>query len=122
MHVLLELSLNPEVQEKLAEEVAATYPTDDVAYEDINNSAYLDAVVKETNRRHLALNRLFRVALDDVDFGKFKVQKGQVMGVSVFNVHHDPKFYPEPYKFRPERFLNGEVDESLYLPFSVGPR
>ena len=85
MHILLELSLNPEVQEKLAEELERIYPTDDVAYDDINNSPYLDAVVKENIRMHLALNRVLRVALDDVDFGKFKVQKGQVMGVSIYN-------------------------------------
>ena len=122
-HILLELALNPEAQEKLAEEINATHPTDEwVAYDDIGNCAYLDAFIKESIRLHLALNRVFRVALEDVDFGKFVVQKGQVVGVSIYNVHHNPKFYPEPYKFRPERFLNGEVDENLYMPFSTGPR
>ena len=78
VHVLLELALNEEVQEKLAEEVASTYPTDQVTYEDVGKSTYLDAVMKEVTRRHLGLNRVFRVALDDVDFGKFKIEKGQV--------------------------------------------
>ena len=110
------------MQEKLAEELARIHPTDDVDYDDIGNSTYLDAVVKENMQMHLALNRVLRVALEDVDLGKFKVQKGQVCGVSLFNVHHNPEFYPEPYKFRPERFLNGEVDENLYMPFSLGPR
>lgn len=122
VHILLELALNPEVQEKLAEELASTYPTDEVSYEDINNSLYLDAAIKESNRKHVSLNRVLRVALNDVDFGKFKIQAGQLMGVSLFNVHHNPKFFPEPYKFRPERFINGEIDENLYLPFSFGPR
>lgn len=122
VHILLELALNPEVQEKLAEEIASIYPTDEVNYDAINDSAYLEACLKESLRMHLALNRVFRVALDDVDFGKFKIQAGQVMGVSIYNVHHNPEIYPEPYKFRPERFLNNEVDENLYMPFSLGPR
>ena len=122
VHILLELALNPEVQEKIAEELASTYPTDEVSYEDIGKSAYLDACLKESNRKHVSLNRVLRVALEDVDFGQFNIQAGQLMGVSIFNVHHNPNFFPEPYKFRPERFINGEVDENLYMPFSFGPR
>ena len=66
------------MQEKLAEEVTRTYPGEWVDYEDVGKSAYLEATVKETLRKHVSLNRVFRVALEDVDFGKFKVQKGQV--------------------------------------------
>lgn len=110
------------MQEKLADELARTYPTDQVDYDEINNSTYLDAVVKESIRMHLALNRVFRVALEDVDLGKLSVLKGQVVGVSLYNVHYNPDLYPEPYQFRPERFLNREVDETLYMPFSLGPR
>lgn len=123
IHVLLELSLNPDIQEKLYEDLMRCYPTDDISYEDIGKSKYLDNVIKENIRMHLALNRVFRVAIDDHDFGEFKVTKGQTVGVSIYNIHHNPEIFPDPYTFKPDRFENGEVDENtLYMPFSIGPR
>ena len=50
------------------------------------------------------------------------MKKGQVVGVSVYNMHRDPEYYGEDAEnFRPERFLNGEVTAD-YIPFGDGPR
>lgn len=122
MHLLLELSLHPEVQEKLHSELVECFPNDRVPYEEINKSDYLNAVVDENLRLHVPLNRLVRIAMDDYDLGKFQVRKGQVVGVSVYNLHRNPEYFgADADEFRPERFLNGEV-ETDFMPFGAGPR
>lgn len=45
--------------------------------------------------------------------------------VSIFGIHHDPEYYPEPYKFDPERFSKENVRSRpnySFLPFSHGNR
>ena len=122
MHVLLELSSCQEAQEKLYKELVECYPNDRVAYDEINKSEYLSACLDESMRLHPALNRLLRVAVDDCDLGKFRLKKGQVVGVCVYNLHRDPQYFgADAHKFRPERFLNGEV-ETDFIPFGAGPR
>lgn len=121
IHVLLKLAIHQDVQAKLYEEIIGTFPDEKIAYDDIGKSKYLDAVVSETLRIHPAINRLFRICVGDTDFGEFKVNKGQLVGVSVYNIHHNPALFPEPDKFRPERFVNNEVDNNFLYLFGGGP-
>ena len=51
--------------------------------------------------------------------------KGLQIGIPIYCFHHDPKYFPEPEKFDPERFNEenrGNIDPDTYLPFGVGPR
>lgn len=98
--LLYELSLNPDIQEKLHEELKSLYPEEKISYDDLNKSKYLDSVINETLRLHTILNRIFTKAHADYDFGDFKVKKGQTVGISLYNLHHDKDLYQEPYKFR----------------------
>ena len=121
--LLLELALHPEVQEKLHAELVECFPNDQVPYDEINKSDYLNAVVDESLRFHVPLNRLVRIALDDCDLGRFQVKRGQIVGVSVYNMHRNPDYFgSDAHKFRPERFLNGEVEADAFIPFGAGPR
>lgn len=45
--------------------------------------------------------------------------------IPIYGFHHDPKYFPEPEKFDPERFSDenkGDIDPDTYLPFGIGPR
>lgn len=91
-------------------------------YEEVNKSEYLNVCLNESMRLHPALNRLMRIAVDDCDLGKFRVKKGQVVAVSVRNLHEDPRYFSsDAREFLPERFLYGEV-KSHFIPFGDGPR
>ncbi|KAG8867217.1 hypothetical protein FRB98_004293 [Tulasnella sp. 332] len=49
------------------------------------------------------------------------VEKDTIIFVDPPAVHYNPKYYPEPYEFRPERFI-GAYDEKAFIPFSSGTR
>lgn len=45
--------------------------------------------------------------------------------ISIWNYHHDPKYFPEPQRFDPDRFNEENrknIDPDTYLPFGIGPR
>jgi cytochrome P450 family 6 len=53
------------------------------------------------------------------------LEKGMATVIPVLAIHHDPKYYPDPERFDPERF--SEVEKAkrhqyVYLPFGEGPR
>ena len=53
------------------------------------------------------------------------VEKGTQILVSVYGLHHDPKYFPHPERFDPERFNEEETKKRpnfSYLPFGEGPR
>ena len=53
------------------------------------------------------------------------LEKGMPTVIPVYALHHDPKYYPEPDRFDPERFNEDEKAKRhhyVYLPFGEGPR
>lgn len=51
------------------------------------------------------------------------IEKGTSVFIPVYGLHHDPKYYPEPEKFIPERFSEeNKSDSRPYYPFGDGPR
>ena len=86
---------------------------------------YLDMVIDETLRLFPAVARTDRVASNDYEFEGIKMKKGQVVGVPIYALHHDPDIYPNPEEFQPERFSEENKkkrDNEAYIPFGAGPR
>lgn len=53
------------------------------------------------------------------------VEAGTPVFVNVVALHHDPKNFPEPEKWKPERMMNVQETDHLgftLLPFGTGPR
>lgn len=53
------------------------------------------------------------------------VEKGTVVVIPSYGLHWDPKYFPNPEKFDPERFSNEnkhKIQSHVYLPFGDGPR
>jgi len=83
---------------------------------------YLDAVVSETLRRHPPVPIVPRRALREFRLGQYELAAGQSVGLGVYMCHSDPKNYPEPRAFLPERFVGKSRSPFLYLPFGGGAR
>ncbi|KAK3312883.1 cytochrome P450-like protein [Apodospora peruviana] len=51
------------------------------------------------------------------------VPEGTIVGTPHYAIHHNPLYYPDPWAYRPERWLDGnELAVSAFCPFSIGPR
>uniref|UniRef100_A0A669C1B4 Cytochrome P450 3A n=1 Tax=Oreochromis niloticus TaxID=8128 RepID=A0A669C1B4_ORENI len=145
------LATNPRVMKKLQEEVDATFPNKaPIQYQELMQMEYLDCVINESLRLFPIASRLERVAKASVEINGFVIPKGMVVIVPTWPMHRDPEIWPEPEKFKPERYgkdshvsdvtkqnealwditpfllfskENKEtIDPYIYMPFGAGPR
>ncbi len=63
-----------------------------------------------------------RTLTADLDLAGWHVPAGSVVAVSPLLLHHDPRWYPDPAAFKPERWLDDRPRRGAYLPFGTGPR
>jgi cytochrome P450 len=88
-----------------------------------SDDAYLTATVKETLRRRPVLpNSAPRLVMEPVEIGGFRYPTGVVLTANAHLIHHDPAIYPDPYAFRPERFLDSAPGTYTWIPFGGGRR
>lgn len=73
-------------------------------YDTLLQMEYLDMVVNETLRLYPIAGRLERVCKTDVEINGLFIPKGTVVMIPTFALHKDPKYWPEPEEFRPERY------------------
>jgi cytochrome P450 len=85
--------------------------------------AYLTATVQETLRRRPVLpNAAPRLVKQPVEIGGWRYPAGVCVIANAYLVQHDPAIYPEPYEFRPERFLEEPPGTYTWIPFGGGRR
>jgi cytochrome P450 family 135 len=84
---------------------------------------YLDAVFKETLRMRPPLPVVLRLVVGQpYQLGEYEVEVGKLIGPCVYLVHHREDLYPEPERFRPERFLEQKAGTYTWIPFGGGDR
>ncbi|KAL9881199.1 cytochrome P450 4s3 [Glossina fuscipes fuscipes] len=112
------LSQHPAIQKQAYEEVLAAM-RDGKEY-----MPYLEAVIKESLRISAVVPFFSRQTTDDFKVGSLTVPKGVNIVVLAYMVHRDERYYSQPEKFDPTRFLQGDKGSHPYsfVPFSAGPR
>ena len=117
------LARHPEIQERAAREVAEVAAGRAVEASDYPRLPYLAAVVQETMRLYPPLWSMGREVERDTKLGSEPVAKGTRVWLCVFQMHHDARWFAEPERFDPERWLGGVTRKKFsYLPFGAGPR
>ena len=108
------------VLERLKDEIDATGPEFDPHR--IAQLPYLEAVCQETLRVHPILSEVMRILAEDRELGGYEVPAGAGFCASISLAHTNPDVFPEPLRFRPERFLERRFTPFEYLPFGGGAR
>ena len=130
-----ELAANLDVQEKLHLEIDKYFDkknNDEITYESVNELKYLDMVVNETLRKYPPAAFTNRLCTKDYTFPptmegypEYVMKKGESIFIPIIGFHRDPKYFPNPEKFDPERFNDenkGTIDPYTFIPFGMGPR
>jgi cytochrome P450 len=92
-----------------------------------SDETYLTATIQEVMRQRPVLpNAEPRYVEQPVTIGGVHYPRGVTLFANAYLVHHDPTIYPEPYAFRPERFLESEGGSQpgtyTWIPFGGGRR
>ncbi|MEM7762353.1 MAG: cytochrome P450, partial [Cyanobacteria bacterium P01_A01_bin.40] len=90
---------------------------------DINNLAYLNAVINETLRIYpIALGTFARVLTQPLSVMGYDFDPDTWMMISIYALHHREDLYPNSQEFAPQRFLGKTYSNYEYLPFGGGNR
>jgi cytochrome P450 len=84
--------------------------------------AYLTATIQETLRLRPVIVLVIRKLTEPVEIGGYALPAGARVTPSIHLVHRDPKTYPEPDRFLPERFLERPPGTYTWIPFGGGVR
>ncbi|OZH52668.1 cytochrome P450 [Hydrocoleum sp. CS-953] len=111
----------PEVYQKLTEELETLEK--DVEPMTIFRLPYLTAVCQETLRIYpVGMLTFPRVPTKPVELQGYQLEAGTMINGCIYLTHRREDLYPEPNKFKPERFLERKFSPYEYLPFGGGSR
>ena len=119
------LSQNPEVEAKFHTEVDEVLQGRLPAAEDVPWLRYTEMVFAESMRMYPPAWAMGRQVLHDYEVGGYVAPAGSIVLMSPWVMHHNPKYYPDPFKFDPERWTPAAREarpKFSYFPFGGGPR
>src|SRR5262245_2470569 len=119
------LARHPEVEEKLVAEWQSVLGGRTPTADDLPKMPYTDAVITEAMRVYPPVYLIGREATTELELGGYRVRKGYTVFMSQWVSHRDPRYFPDPEAFRPERWLGGlakRLPKYAYYPFGGGPR
>lgn len=128
---MYELAKNPEIQKRVHDEIDRVLAehNGEITYDSVTDMKYLEACIDETLRRYCIVPLLNRTCVNDYQIPKSNkvIEKGVEVFIPAYSVQMDPKYYEDPEKFDPERFMEeGSAAKNLvnrpYIPFGDGPR
>ncbi|WP_157506790.1 cytochrome P450 [Ktedonobacter racemifer] len=119
------LAQHPEVREKVQQEVDTVLAGRTATIEDLPRLTYTEQVLMESMRLCPPVWAIDRRVTRDTTLRGISLPKWSRVVMSQYVVHHDPRFYPEPEKFDPERWTpeaQATRPKFAYFPFGGGPR
>ena len=119
------LSQNPDIAERARQEVDGKLGERPAAIGDLAQLKYVDAVVRESLRLYPPAFAIGREVVTPFTVGGYELPKGAQITVSPFVLQRDARFFPEPERFMPERWLTARepaLPRFAYFPFGGGPR
>ncbi|CAH1111817.1 unnamed protein product [Psylliodes chrysocephalus] len=125
-YVFTMLGLHQDLQEKVYNEIIDVLgPDRQPEPSDLPKFKYLERFIKETQRLFPLAGLIAREVEEDINLGEYVVPAGASVVFGFLHTHTNEKYWPNPFKFNPDRFLPEEVAKRhpcTYVPFSYGPR
>jgi cytochrome P450 len=119
-----ELGQHPEVERRFHAEVDEVLDGRPARFADLPDLGYTHRIVHEVVRRTPPLI-LMRRAREDVELGGVTLPAGSEVAVSQHTLHRDPRWFPGPDRFDPDRWAPGraaDLPAGAYIPFGAGAR
>jgi cytochrome P450 len=119
------ISQHPQAEAKLVSEWQNVLGGRPPTTADLPNMPFTDAVITEAMRVYPPVYLIGREATSDLELGGYRVKKGCTVFMSQWVSHRDPKYFPDPEAFRPERWEDGlarRIPKYAYYPFGGGQR
>lgn len=117
------IALHPEARDRMLAEVEDVLGTRRPTAGDLDRLPWTTACLQESQRCFPA-QWIGREAIEDDVIGGHRIRRGTTVFIPVHEIHHDPRWWPDPETFDPGRFLQDAKDRprSAYLPFGGGRR
>ena len=123
-YALYSLARNPACEARLRAELDSLGGASPVL-SDLERMPYLDAVVRESLRLYPPAWAIGREIVSPLQIAGYDLPAGMEVVVSPFAMQRDPRFFREPERFMPERWLDegrAAPPRYAYIPFGAGPR
>lgn len=136
--VFFYLSRNPTCYQRLANEIRSTFASSEEirGSPKLSSCQYLRAVIDESMRLAPPVPGTLWREVPSAEDGRGRVvidghvvPPGTQVGVNIYSIHHNEEYFPDPFAFRPERWLASETPEAqrkvmldAFNPFSIGYR
>ncbi|TRX91633.1 hypothetical protein FHL15_007415 [Xylaria flabelliformis] len=133
---LFYLSRYPDCYRRLAQEIRSTFKNggEIKTSPQLASCHYLRACIDESMRMSPPVSTtLWREQVSGTDTNTplivdgHVIPKGTLVGVNIYALHHNEEYFPDPFIYKPERWLDGEAGDRInsiaaFAPFSTGPR
>jgi cytochrome P450 len=119
------LARNPQAEARLHDELRQTLGGRPPTVADLARLPYTERVLAESMRLYPPAWVIGRRARAEVQLDGHRIPAGSIVVLSPFVTHRDPRWYPEPLRFDPDRFTaeaSAERPRYAYFPFGGGPR
>jgi cytochrome P450 len=119
------LSQNPEAEARLHTEIDQVLKGRLPVFEDVTQLKYTEMVLAESMRLYPPAWAIGRLAINECEIGGYVVPKKSLVLMSEYVMHRDPRYFPEPLRFDPDRWITGARDsrpQFSYFPFGGGSR
>src|ERR1700683_2292992 len=119
------LSQNPDCERRFHDEIDHELPGRLPAFDDLPRLRYVEMVLAESMRLYPPAWAMGRYARNDFQLGDFRLPARTTVLISQFVTHRDPRYFPDPLRFDPERFsteAKSRRAKFTYFPFGAGAR
>ncbi|GAB1609544.1 cytochrome P450 3A14-like [Argonauta hians] len=119
------MATHQDIQDKVYEEIKTVLGEETPDYNNVQRLTYLEQCAKESLRLYPIATGVLRKCKKETTIKNWTIPAGSSISIPIYSLHHNPKYWPEPMKFDPDRFSEENMKKQTkftYMPFGAGPR